>query len=163
MSQWTHIVGAIQCHWDKETAIKRLGKPVLWDDAKRMGIKYDTPEYEDYYENTWAKAFQDNRDGCGIPMGSEGSIDWYFTKTDEDYLGKGGMIAIQGDLRDYGGDKKIQFIVDWFIRATEDVRFATLTIRDEYTTEFVQVIVDWGHVIVARIPGEPAEEEESNG
>ena len=149
MSQWTHVVGSIQCSWDKKQAIEKLGKPVLWQDADKF--EYGTPEYKDYYENVWKKAFQDNKEGKGIPMGSEGSIDWYFIKTNQEHcLGEGTLISIQGDLRDFGGDEEVDLIVNWFEKATEDARFATLTIKDEYSPNYITIITYWGKCYVLK-------------
>jgi len=157
MSQWTHMVGAIQCHWTEEEAIERLGKPVLWNDTKKRGIKYGTPEWSDYYENVWSAAFDKFEKGEGIPMGSEGSVDWYFSKTNDDpsCLGMGGMIAIQGDLRDFGGDYDIKKTIDWFVRAAKGARFATLTIKDEWSTKYINVTISWGTVIITTDIGDP--------
>lgn len=151
MSQWTHMVGTIQCSWSKEQAEEYLGKPVLWEDCKKLGIKYGTPEYEDYMENVWCKAFKNWEEGKGIPMGSEGSVDWYFNETvDENCIGMGSIIAIQGDLRDFGGEEEIKMVTQWFINAAIHARFAILVIRDEYSDEFVYVCVDWGHVMISK-------------
>ena len=156
MSQWTHVIGSIQCCWSKKEALEKLGKPVLWDDCEKLGIKYGTPEFEDYSENVWRKAFKDNEKGEGIPMGSEGSIDWYFVNTaNEDALGEGTLIAIQGDLRDFGGKKDIQVIINWFEKATEHARFATLTIKDDDSPKYITLISDWGEFIIT-------EEEQQN-
>lgn len=151
MSQWTHMVGTIQCSWSKEQAEEYLGKPVLWEDWS--GIEFDTPEWKDYYENVWSAAFDKFENGEGIPMGSEGSVDWYFSETNDDpsCLGMGGIIAIQGDLRDFGGEPDIKKAIDWFVRAAKWARFATLTIKDEWSTKYIHVIVDWGHIIIAEI------------
>ena len=149
MSQWTHVVGAIQCSWTEEEAVEKLGKPVLWDDTNRLGLKWGTPEYKDYSENVWKKAFEDNDKGEGIPMGSEGSLDWYFVQTkDKDVIGEGSLIAIQGDLRDFGSEKEVNFIIEWFKRATKKVRFATLTIQDDWSDEFITITSTWGDVSI---------------
>lgn len=159
MSQWTHVVGTIQCSWDEATAIEQLGKPVLWDDHRVF--KYGTPEYEDYMENVWKKAFDDNEKGIGIPMGSEGSLDWYFVQTkDENVLGEGSLIAIQGDLRDYGGETEVQYIIDWFIKAVGKARFATLTINDDYSDEYVTVTINWGDICIVHYKAEGGDNHE---
>ena len=149
MSQWTHVIGTIQCSWTEEDAIELLGKPVLWSDTD--DLEYGTPEYDSYYENVWRPAFDNFAKGKGIPMGSEGSVDWYFVKTkDQNCLGEGSLIAIQGDLRDFGGEKDIQGIIDWFVNAAKHARFATLIIKDEYSDEYVHIVADWGHIMIAK-------------
>lgn len=161
MSQWTHVVGSITCSWTKEEAIEKLGKPVLWDDHRVF--KYGTPEYEDYMKNIWEKAFDDSEKGVGIPMGSEGSIEWYFVEApiNEHTLGEGSMVAIEGDLRDFGGEADIQIIINWFKKAVKDARFATLTIRDEYKDEYITLVHEWGTWNEIRYPtGEEGEGEE---
>ena len=161
MSQWTHVIGSIQCSWTKEKAIELLGKPVLWNDAEKLGIKFGTPEWENYYDNVWAKAFENNRKGVGIPMGSEGSIDWYFSNTADDAIGEGSIISIEGDLRDFGGDAGIKLIIDWFVRAASESRFATLTIKDEFSEEYVNVIVDWHGVFISKVDKESKANDDS--
>lgn len=152
MSQWTHIVGAIQCSWTEEEAIEKLGKPVLWDDGKAL---FGTSEWDGYYQNVWCKAFDDSAAGVGIPMGSEGSINWKYVSTDEWYAGAGTLIAIEGDLRDFGGENDINLIINWFTRAAKKARFATLTIKDEWLDEYITVICDlWGTVTVIKHTGE---------
>ena len=151
MSQWTHMVGVIQCSWTKEEAEKLLGKPVLWDDHYKLGLKYGTPEYKDYMDNVWGKAFTDWEDGHGIPMGSEGSVDWYFTKTvDENCIGMGSIIAIQGDLRDFGGTYDIEQTIQWFVNAAKEARFASLVIKDEWSDEYIYIVADWGHIMISK-------------
>lgn len=150
MSQWTHVVGAIQCSWTKEEAIEFLGKPVLWEDLKKLDLKYGTPEFEDYINNVWKKAFEANEMGFGIPMGSEGSIDWHFIETETNALGEGTMIAIEGDLRDFGGDEEVQFIIDWFSKATKKARFATLVVRDDWSDQYISVVSCWGNITITK-------------
>lgn len=160
MSQWTHVVGSIQCSWTKDMATEFLGKPVLWDDHK--AFKYGTPEFEDYFKNVWEKAFDDSEAGTGIPMGSEGSIDWHFihNESKEHTVGEGTMIAIEGDLRDFGGDKDIQTIINWFERAAKKARFATLTIKDEWSEEYITFTYSWGHGIEVKYKAEKNDSEE---
>ena len=150
MSRWTHVIGSIQCGWQKDMATEFLGKPVLWDDHE--DLEYGTPEYEDYFKNVWEKAFDDSDAGTGIPMGSEGSIDWHFidVPSQEHTLGEGSMIAIEGDLRDFGGDKDIQTIINWFARVAKEARFATLTIKDEWSHEFITLTYYWGTMLETR-------------
>lgn len=163
MSRWTHVVGCIQCSWDYEKAEKCLGRPVLWDDHNKLGLKWDTPEYEDYFENVWKKAFEDNKKGEGIPMGSEGSLDWYFVQTkDEHVLGEGSLIAIQGDLRDYGWEDEVEYIIKWFKRAAFQSRFATLTINDEWSDNFITITITFGIVNVYKSPKDKGERYENN-
>jgi len=160
MSQWTHVVGSIQCSWSKDKATEFLGKPVLWNDHE--DLEYGTPEFEDYFKNVWDKAFDDSEAGTGIPMGSEGSIDWHFidVPSQEHTLGEGSMIAIEGDLRDFGGEHDIQIIINWFKRAAKKARFATLTIKDEYSDEYITLTYDWNRWLETRYMAEEDDSEE---
>jgi len=156
MSQWTHVIGTIQCDKEDKFVVKALGKPVLWSDSDEL--EYGTPEYEDYDENVWKKAFEENRKGRGIPMGSEGSINYKITSTleENDYAGEGTLVAIEGDLRDYGGEKDVDFIIDWFTRGARELhaRAAVLSIDDEWSDQFVVVYWDFGRVRVNYFPKE---------
>lgn len=144
MSQWTHVIGTIQCSKEDDLVVKALGKPALWSDE----IDYET----------WKNAFEENRKGRGIPMGSEGSIHYKVIDTSEknDYVGEGTLVAIEGDLRDYGGEKDIDFIIDWFTKGAQklDARAAVLSIDDEWSDQFVVVYWDFGRVRVNYFPKE---------
>ena len=151
MSRWTHVVGCIQCDWDYEEAEKRLGRPVLWGDTDELGLQWGTPAYEDYSKNVWEKAFEDNEKGEGIPMGSEGSLDWYFVQTKDGHVfGEGTLIAIEGDLRDYGSESEVEYIIKWFKRAAFQSRFATLTIEDEWSDDYITVRINFNIVNISK-------------
>ena len=143
MSQWTHVIGTIQyCYKKPEDLEKILGKPVLWKDA--LKFKYGSPEQEDFHQNVWCKAFDDNEKGRGIPMGSEGSLEWYFVDTseaNENVLGEGSLIVIEGDLRDYGGKTEVNYIIKWFTNVLKELsaREGILKIRDEWSPEIIIV------------------------
>ena len=91
-------------------------------------------------------------------MGSEGSINYKITSTleENDYAGEGTLVAIEGDLRDYGGEKDVDFIIDWFVRGARELhaRAAVLSIDDEWSDQFVVVYWDFGRVRVNYFPKE---------
>jgi len=144
MSQWTHAIGTIQYSYRKPEELEKiLGKPILWKDG--LQFKYRSPEWEDFHQNVWCKAFDDNEKGCGIPMGSEGSLEWYFVDTseaNENVLGEGSLIAIEGDLRDYGGETEVNHIIKWFTNALVELgaREGILKIRDDWSSETIIVM-----------------------
>lgn len=167
MSQWTHFLGTVQCCGTEEEVEKAFGKPVLWNDISKLGYQCGTPEYDDYYKNVWYQAFKDFRLGRGIPMGSEGSVKWKFSDTHnidyddgEDYtaMGEGSLIAIEGDLRDFGDEDDIQKSIDWFVKGCNAIRarLATLYINAEWG-DIILIEFTWGevskHVLRARKEG----------
>lgn len=146
MSQWTHFLGTIQCSRSREAVEAALGKPVLWGDDDHL--EYGTPEYEEWYENTWTAAFRNFGRG-GIPMGSEGSVNWHFTKTGNgEYtaIGEGSLVAIEGDLRDFGEEESdITNSINWFLKACETLHARTAVLRIEVECgKTVLVEYDWG-------------------
>ena len=147
MSQWTHFIGTIQYNGNYDDALKALGKPILWNDAKQL--EYGTPQYKDYYTNVWRAAFKNFEAGQGIPMGSEGSINWKFSDTsveNENVLGEGALIAIEGDLRDFGeNDDEINRSIAWFEKACQQ-----LYARDAV----LKIDVEFGPVLVIEWDGE---------
>lgn len=159
MSQWTHAIGTIQCRTCTKEEVERImGKPVLWND--HLDIKYGTPKWEDYHKNVWCRAFEENEKGRGIPMGSEGSMEWYLvdtSKNNENVAGEGTLIAIEGDLRDYGGEAEVQYIIQWFRKAVDELggREAILKIHDEWTPYSLVIMYNWAlkNPVITKIGG----------
>jgi hypothetical protein len=111
MSRWTHIAGAVRIDGfiglkkgDTDASIKRgieraLGKVVT----------YDSPD------SLWRSKAKKT------PMGSEGGVRYDYTVTAKDGSSMSrGLISIDGDLRDFGGNPDdITSIVDWLNNLTE--------------------------------------------
>ena len=139
MSYWTQVIGNIitSCS-DYEKIESIMGKPVHWPKFDLNLLKDKCiRQLNDFYDNIWQPAFEryDTYEDQ-LPMGSEGSIDWRYIDTNninESVYGKGSMIAIDGSLRDFGGDEDIRKTINWFIRCCNELnaRYGVLAITDE--------------------------------
>lgn len=120
MSFWTHFIGTMQfCSSSYEEVEAILGKPTLWPE-----FDYHLPkdefmsQVEDFSNNIWMPAIEAWDNGTGMPMGSEGSINWKYSDTSKEnknVFGEGTLIAIEGDLRDFGADiEDIRKSMLWF-------------------------------------------------
>lgn len=121
MSFWTHFIGTMQfCARSYEDVEAVLGKPTLFEDVWRWDDWEDRTEEEiDRRQNElWVPAFEAWRNGTGMPMGSEGSINWRYVDTSREndkVLGEGTLVAIEGDLRDFGDNiEDIKKSILWF-------------------------------------------------
>lgn len=152
MSCWTQVIGNIitSCS-DYEKIESIMGKPVEWPE-----LDFDLPKDEfmrqlnDFQSNVWKPAFERYRTyEDQLPMGSEGSIDWRYVDTNdinERVAGKGTMIAIDGSLRDFGGEEDVRKTVKWFVRCCHELyaRYAVLVISDDISSYKTTVIYNWG-------------------
>lgn len=142
MSQWTHVIGTIQC-----------GRVSDEEVAKSLGTTWT-------FEEMWNKTIQNKKFiGPKVPEGSEGSVQYNITRHNENEefraIGEGTLIAIEGDLRDYGDDiRDVKELVDWFTQGCQflDARLAILSISIEFGP---QLIIQWDwdlkHSIIQQI------------
>lgn len=146
MSFWTHFIGTMQfCSHSYEEVEAVLGKPTLfrdvwtWDENEERTIE----EINRRQEELWKPAFVAWREGTGMPMGSEGSINWKYvdtSKENENVFGEGTLVAIEGDLRDFGYD-------------IEDIRKSLLWFRSKCfdlgaRESVLRINADWYHFII---------------
>lgn len=146
MSFWTHFIGTMQfCARSYEDVEAVLGKPTLfhdvwdWDDDEERTEE----EIDRRQEELWAPAFRAWRDGTGMPMGSEGSLNWKYidtSKENDHVFGEGTLVAIEGDLRDFGCD-------------IEDIRKSMLWFRSKCfalgtRTAVLRINADWYHFVI---------------
>lgn len=112
MSQWTHLAGIIRLD-NMDANIVNLLTEVKKDKITEAVVKAlgQTCNYDSSLEQ-W--------DRCGVPMGSEGSLQYaVFPNSDGDeHSLSWGYIPIWGDLRDFGNEK-ISEIQDWFQKSLE--------------------------------------------
>ena len=128
-----------------------MGKPVEWpefdDDLERDEYMR---QVEDFSNHIWKPAFKNYREHEDqMPMGSEGSLDWRYVDTNDinnRVIGKGSMIAIDGSLRDFGGEEDVRKTVKWFVRCCNELyaRYAVLVITDDMSSYKTTVIYNWG-------------------
>lgn len=121
MSFWTHFIGTMQfCAHSYEEVEAILGKPTLFEDVWGWDDEEERTEEEIHrrQKELWAPAFKAWRNGTGMPMGSEGSINWKYIDTSKEndrVLGEGTLVAIEGDLRDFGADiDEVKKSMLWF-------------------------------------------------
>lgn len=124
MSIWTHVIGTIQCEPStKDKLVAALGTP--WKFGHLNETRFVGPH---------------------VPEGSEGSIQWtasHHGNSKWRVVGEGTVIAIEGDLRDYGDDiRDIKEVVDWFTHGCEalDARAGLLSISVEFGP---QLVIKW--------------------
>lgn len=100
MSIWTHVTGSFTTIDNAKTIKAALGEPFLYRIAREIDNKYgyDSPESEEYNKK-WMDAFNNEQKG-GIPMGSEGSLDYRIIK-DRNFNPDEVTVIVQGNLRDY--------------------------------------------------------------
>lgn len=114
MSQWTHVCGCIRYDAlrfvEEIDFTKVLGHPFRFDD------------------------FPDNPKECGIPYGSEGSIQYKVITNPQIESLAAYTVAVWGDLRDFG-EESVPKIEKWFEKITAKplcVRNAVMEVEVEY-------------------------------
>lgn len=141
MSFWTHFIGTMQfCTHSYEEVEAILGKPTLFEDVWGWDDDEERTEEEIHRRQNelWKPAFVAWRNGTGMPMGSEGSINWRYIDTSKEndrVFGEGTLVAIEGDLRDFGCDiEDIRKSMLWFRSKcfALGVRATTLRIQTEW-------------------------------
>ena len=146
MSFWTHFIGTMQFRsrsYEEVEAI--LGKPTLFRDVWTWDDDEERTEEEIHrrQEELWKPAFVAWENGTGMPMGSEGSINWRYVDTSREndhVFGEGTLVAIEGDLRDFGADiEDIRKSLLWFRSKCFDLgaRESVLRIQTDWWYNFI--------------------------
>ena len=120
MSQWTHVNASFRLDSfgviSDEKIYDVFGRYVSWDDLC---------DYDGEYKST--------------PMGSEGSLEISIYHNPDESCISSTQVSVFGDLRDFGGDRDIAKLKEWFDECCSkfSIRQAFIQIRDEYKNDDV--------------------------
>lgn len=152
MSIWTHVTGTIRVDGYSEN------KAAPFSLSPKM-LEYDEDLYNKTEEEREAfyKAQSENWDeikASGIPMGSEGPLEWEWLPEADDSSMVCGQYVIKGDLRDYEDAAPIIQWIKNVVKKLEEnwrIRQGSFHINVGYDTQLAVIIDGYGEVTVIEL------------
>ena len=109
MSQWTHVIGAIRLDSVRNNHIKKFDFNEVfktWNSDWLHNVDLTSPEVK--------KRRRLEIEQCNVPAGSESSLQFHVWENPNIEVFPAYNILIWGDLRDFGSEKDIETIKDWW-------------------------------------------------
>ena len=109
MSQWTHVIGAIRLDSVRNNYIKKFDFNEVfktWNSDWLHNVDLTSPEVK--------KRRRLEIEQCNVPAGSESSLQFHVWENPNIEVFPAYNILIWGDLRDFGSEKDIETIKNWW-------------------------------------------------